>query len=175
MCFELNDLYLIKDSLLANKGERLLRGRFANLIRTVEVFGFHLATLDIRQHARHHVQAAAEVFARNQTAEDYPSLSESEKVKILTDEIQSPRAWTGGRQADGGFGFSDETNNLLTLFRLIRSAQDNIGEKAIQSYVISMTQGVSNLLEVLLLAQDAELFGRIDIVYDTLKLLITQP
>lgn len=160
----LDDLYLIRDSLLANKGERLFRGRFANLIRSVEVFGFHLATLDIRQHARHHVQASAEVFARNQTVDDYPSLSESEKVEVLTREIQSPRAWTGGRQADGGFGFSDETNNLLTLFRLIRTAQDRIGEKAIQSYVISMTQGVSNLLEVMLLAQDAELVGRLDIV-----------
>lgn len=160
----LEDLYLIRDSLLANKGERLVRGKLARLIRAAEVFGFHMATLDIRQHARHHVQAAAEVFARNQTVADYASLAESEKVKILTDEIASPRAWSGGRQADGGFGFSSETNELLTLFRLVRSAQEAIGRQAIKTYIISMTQGVSNILEVLLLAHDAELDGRLDIV-----------
>ena len=160
----LHDLYLIRDSLLANKGRQLVRGRFARLIRSAEVFGFHMASLDIRQHARHHVQAAAEVFARNGTVDDYASLGESEKIKILTDEIANPRTWTGGPKADGGFGFSDETNDLLGLFRLIRKAQDASGQQAIHTYIISMTQGVSNLLEVLLLAHDAELVGRLDIV-----------
>jgi phosphoenolpyruvate carboxylase len=173
----IQDLCLIRDSLLANKGERLFRGRFSRLIRSAEVFGFHLATLDIRQHARHHRQAASEVFARNKTVENYDELSELEKIDLLTQEIVNPRPWTGGVQSDGAFGFSEGTNDLLTLFRLIRSAQQRIGPDAIKTYIISMTQGVSNLLEVLLLAHDAELFGKIDIVplFETVEDLRAAP
>ena len=160
----LADLNLIKNSLMDNKGERLVRGKFARLIRAVETFGFHMATIDFRQHARHHRQVTADVFARNQTAENYVELSEDEKCKVLTEELQSPRSWTGGRKSDGEFGFSEETNGILGLFHLIRDAQDNIAPDAIKTYIISMTEGVSNMLEVLLLADDAELFGRIDIV-----------
>ncbi|MFK7766711.1 MAG: phosphoenolpyruvate carboxylase [Mariniblastus sp.] len=160
----LHDLYLIRDSLLAANGKRLVRGKFARLIRSVEVFGFHMATLDIRQHARHHRAASNEIFAINGTVTDYAVASEEEKIKILTTELESPRSWTGGRKADGGFGFSEETNSLLTLFRLVRRSQDAIGPEATKTYIISMTEGVSNMLEVLLLARDAELFGRIDIV-----------
>ncbi len=158
------DLYLIRDSLLENKGQRLVRGQFSRFIRAVEVFGFHMATLDIRQHARWHRQAANEIFSRNETVANYQSLTETEKVTVLTDELQNPRSWSGGKVADGGFGFSQETNQLLVLFRLIRCAQEEMGPDAIKTYIISMTEGVSNLLEVLLLAHDAELFGRIDIV-----------
>lgn len=162
-CF-LDDLILIRDSLMKNKGERLVNGKFNRLVRAVEIFGFHMATLDIRQHARHHRQASNEIFSSNQTVENYLSLSEDEKIAVLTKELESPRSWTGGLRSDGGFGFSDETNQLLELFRLIRAAQDANGPEAIKTYIISMTEGVSNLLEVLLLADDAELFGRIDIV-----------
>ncbi len=158
------DLILIRDSLLQNKGEQLVRGKFSRLLRAVQVFGFHMATLDIRQHARWHRQAAQEIFARNETVDDYQSLDEAAKIKVLTKELQCPRSWSGGKVADGGFGFSDETNQLLTLFRVIRSVQEEVGPQAISTYIISMTEGVSNLLEVLLLALDAELFGRIDIV-----------
>ncbi len=160
----LADLQLIQDSLLRNKGERLVRGKFARLVRAVKTFGFHMATLDIRQHARHHRQTTAEVFSKNQTVDDYGALSEDDKIKTLTAELQSPRSWTGGIKADGKFGFSEEANDLLRLFRLVRNAQDQISPDAIKTYIISMTEGVSNLLEVLLLARDAELFGRIDIV-----------
>jgi phosphoenolpyruvate carboxylase len=160
----LTDLNLIRDSLLQNKGERLVRGKFSRLLRAVQVFGFHMATLDIRQHARLHCQAANEIFARNETVEDYQSLKEKEKIEVLTKELQSPGSWSAGKAADGAFGFSEETNQLLTLFRVIRSGQQEVGPEAIKTYIISMTEGVSNLLEVLLLAHDAELFGGIDIV-----------
>ncbi len=97
----LADLYLIRDSLMANKGERLVRGQFQRLIRAVEVFGFHLATLDVRQHSRHHRSAVAEVFNRNQTTDRYESLPEEEKIRTLMAEIESPRPWTGGSEAMG--------------------------------------------------------------------------
>ncbi|MEL7496752.1 MAG: phosphoenolpyruvate carboxylase [Planctomycetota bacterium] len=160
----LNDLYLIRDSLLANKGEALVSGQFSRLIRAAEVFGFHLATLDVRQHARHHRSVAKEVFEFNESVDDYSSLSESERVDLLAKEIASPRPWTGGHNSDGEFGFSESTNQLLTLFRLIASAQQHHGAESMKTYIISMTQDVSDLLEVLLLADDAGLFGKIDIV-----------
>ena len=173
----LADLLLIRDSLLENKGQRLTRGKFSRLIRAVRVFGFHMATLDIRQHARLHRQAANEIFGRNETVDDYQSLTEDQKIEVLTTELQCPRSWSGGKVADGSFGFSDDTNQLLTLFRLIRSAQQEIGPQAITTYIISMTEGVSNLLEVLLLAHDAELFGQIDIVplFETVDDLAAAP
>ncbi len=160
----LDDLYLIRDSLIANKGRQLVSGQFSRLVRAAEVFGFHLATLDVRQHARHHRAAATEIFEFNGTTDDYGALDEAQRVALLTAEIQLPRPWTGGRRIGGGFGFSDATNELLTLFRLINMAQHKFGPEAMKTYIISMTQGVSDLLEVLLLADDAGLSGRIDIV-----------
>ena len=160
----LDDLYLIRDSLLANQGERLVRGRFARLIRSAQVFGFHMASLDLRQHSKRHREAAGEIFAKNQTVEDYQSLTESEKIEVLSRELESPRSWSGGRKSDGQFGFTSQTDDLLTLFRLIGFAQAKMGNQAIEAYIISMTQGVSHILEVLLLANDADLFGCLDIV-----------
>lgn len=160
----LADLYLIRKSLVQNKGQQLARGQFQRLIRAVEVFGFHLATLDFRQHARHHRSATAEIFNTNKTTTDYDSLSEAEKIETLVAEIESPRPWTGGRKRDGSFGFSESTDDLLALFRLIRDAHQELGPESIKTYIISMTQDVSNLLEVLLLADNADLFGKIDIV-----------
>ena len=65
----LDDLYLIRDSLKQNKGEILTRGRLRDLIRRVQVFGFHLASLDIRQHSGKHESAVAEIFRRYGLAE----------------------------------------------------------------------------------------------------------
>ena len=160
----LADLHLIRDSLMQNKGQQLVRGQFQRLIRAVDVFGFHLATLDVRQHARHHRAATTEIFAKNQSIENYESLSEDEKVAALVSEIENPRPWTGGKKNDGSFGFSEETDNLLTLFQLIGTAREKLGPAAMKTYIISMTQGASDLLEVLLLANNADLFGQIDIV-----------
>jgi phosphoenolpyruvate carboxylase len=159
----LNDLLLVRNSLIQNKGERLVRGRFDRLIRAVKVFGFHLATLDVRQHADFHRQATAEVFARNQTVENYAELEESEKIRLLTEEIESPRPWTGGSKASA-LGLSDATDQTLQLFRKIGQAHQKLGNASMQTYIISMTEGVSNLLEVLLMTHDAGLAGQLDIV-----------
>ena len=159
-----NDLNLIKESLIANKGEALVRGPFSRLMRAVQVFGFHLATLDVRQHARHHRSACKEIFEKNQSTTDYSQLSESERTSLLTQELLNPRPLTGGRDSFGKFGFSDPTDETLTLFRLIASAKRNVDSQSMRTYIISMTEDVSNLLEVLLLADDAGLTGEIDIV-----------
>lgn len=172
----LADLLLIRDSLVQNKGERLVRGRFHRLVRAVEVFGFHLATLDVRQHADFHRQATTEVFARNQTVENYIDLDEEEKIRLLTEEISSPRPWTGGSKASTP-ELSDETAQTLSLFRKIGQAHQMLGQASMQTYIISMTEGVSNLLEVLLMSHDAGLAGQLDVVplFETVNDLLAAP
>jgi len=154
----LADLRLIEASLRTNRGERIARGRLAHLIRAVEIFGFHLASLDVRQHSARHRAAVAEIYARYGLFADYAALAEADKVRVLTGEIQNLRPFTAQLH------FSQETNETVGLFRLIRRAQQEVDSDSIQTYIISMTTAVSNVLEVLLLAKDAGLHGRIDIV-----------
>ncbi len=168
------DLKLIEDSLVANKGERLVRGRFRRLMRAVDVFGFHLASMDIRQHARHHRQAVEELVPR------YADADETKRVELLTERLQND----GKLDSSGASG---EVKDLLSLFQVIQSAQITNGAHAMETYIISMTESVSNMLEVLLLAKDAGLLGRIDIVplfetvgdllaaSDTMKALFEHP
>lgn len=151
------DLRLIEESLLANKGERLARGHLADLIRLVEVFGFHLASMDLRQHSDRLSEAMAEVLARVRLASDYEALDEEKKRELLSREIESPRPLTAR------LDFSPDTNETLSLFRLIATARAAAGDDVIQTFVISMTRDASNVLEVLLLASDAGLFGTIDV------------
>ena len=140
------------------RAQRIADGRLADLIRNVEVFGFHLATLDVRQHSSRHRAAVAEIYNHYGIYSDYNALAEPDKVRVLTSEILNLRPFTAQ------LVFSEETNETVRLFRLIRRAKDEIDEDAIQTYIISMTSSISNMLEVLLLAKDAGLLGRIDIV-----------
>jgi phosphoenolpyruvate carboxylase len=167
----LTDLHLIRESLVQNKGERMARGQVSTLIRQVEVFGFHLATLDIRQHSERHRSAMAEVLGRYGLATDYEKLAEADRVAILGREIMNPRPLTAR------LDFSEETNETIGLFRLIRQAREVIGPESIQTYIISMTMEVSNVLEVLLFARDAGLMGQIDVVplFETIEDLRAAP
>ena len=153
----LHDLNLIRESLEANKGERLVRGRFRRLMRAVEVFGFHLASIDVRQHADHHRKTVAELMKSTASIEGYADLDEDDLVKSLTAQLQSDSPLV----ADG---LSESTTDVLALFDLIKRAQHAGGAHAMETYIISMTENVSNMLEVLLLAKNSDLTGCIDIV-----------
>lgn len=167
------DLELIQRSLRRNKGGRLAEGRFARLVQQARIFGFHLASMDIRQHSERHRQAMAELLDRYnpESSFDYMALSEDERTQLLVDEIESPRPLTARLQ------YSDETNETVALFRLIRQAHERISPQAIGAYIISMTTSVSHVLEVLLLAKDAGLFGLIDIapLFETIEDLVGAP
>ena len=169
------DLELIQESLRENKGDRLAEGRFARLVQQARIFGFHLASMDIRQHSDRHLEAVAELMNRYYRAQDpdfdYLALSEDERTRLLVEEIESPRPLTARLL------YSDETNETVALFRLIRQAHERIAPQAIGAYIISMTTSVSHVLEVLLLAKDAGLFGRIDIapLFETIDDLVRAP
>ncbi len=150
------DLSLIQRSLNENRGERLSR-EVVRLMRLVEVFGFHLASMDIRQHSEKHDVATAELMQRNSICEAYSELEEAAKVELLEQHIE-----TAGRLQLDGIP-ADELESIQ-LFELIRESKQHIATQAIESYIISMTEGVSDVLEVALFAQRAGLFGAIDIV-----------
>ncbi len=170
-----NDLELIQRSLRQNKGSRLASGRFARLVQQARIFGFHLASMDIRQHSDRHREAVAELLNRyNQPRDcyfDYMTLPERERTQLLVEENESPRPLTARLQ------YSEETNETVALFRLIRQAHERIAPEAIGAYIISMTTSVSHVLEVLLLAKDAGLFGQIDIapLFETIEDLHSAP
>lgn len=154
----LETLHSIRESLHNNNGSELVRGILKDLIRRVEVFGFHLATLDVRQHAGRHRAAIAEVLDTFEITDDYLSLDEEEKIAVLSQLIESKRPLT--RELN----FSEDTNGILSIFELIAKAQKRVGIESMQTYIISMTESVSNILEVLLLMKNADLVGKLDLV-----------
>jgi phosphoenolpyruvate carboxylase len=152
------DLRLLQDSLRQHGGERLADGRLAGVIAQAECFGFHLATLDLRQHSGRHASALAEVLARY-GASDYESWAEERKLTLLTAELLGSRPLT-----PTPLDFSPDTNETLELFRLARRAHERLGPEALDSYVISMTRSASDVLSVLLFARDAGCADALDVV-----------
>ncbi len=153
------DLTLLQDSLRRHRGARLAEGRLGTLVRQAEIFGFHLASLDLRQHSERNAGALAEMMRRYGLAADFDQAAEEERAQILTTEILGGRPFAPHR-----LDFSPETNETLELFRLVRRAHERIGPRAIETYIVSMTRGPSDLLSVLLLAQDAGVSDGLDIV-----------
>ena len=144
------DLAVMAQSLEANGGLLLARGRLARVRRILAMIGFHLAILDIRENAAAHHQALGELFAELGT--DYRTLSAPERTSLLAAELESrrPLAPPAGTDAQGS----------LALFATLRQALDQYGANAINSYIISMTQGVDDVLAPAVLARDV---GLVDI------------
>ncbi|HXY40270.1 MAG TPA: phosphoenolpyruvate carboxylase, partial [Vicinamibacteria bacterium] len=153
------DLQLLQSSLRRHHGERLADGRVGTLACQAAIFGFHLASLDLRAHSAVHAAALAEVMGRYGLATRFADAGEEERTALLTAEILGGRPFAPHR-----LDFSPETNQTLELFRLVRRAHERIGKAAVETYVISMTRGPSDLLSVLLLARDAGVSDRLDIV-----------
>jgi len=155
----LEDLTLVQESLRRHGGERLAEGRLGTLIRQARMFGFHLAALDLRQHALRHAGALAEVFTRYGLARDYADWPEEARAELLTREILAGRPLTPHR-----LDFGVETRETLDLFRLTRRAHERVGPASIETYIVSMTRGPSDLLAVLLMAKDAGVADGLDVV-----------
>jgi phosphoenolpyruvate carboxylase len=146
------DLQVLIDSLEANHGGLLTRPRLTTLKRAAEIFGFHLASLDMRQSSDIHERVLAELFAKSGAHADYASLDEEAKVKLLLAELSQPRLLYSPYIA-----YSPETESELSIFRAAREIRQRYGERAIRNYIISHTETVSDLLEVLVLQQETGL------------------
>jgi len=140
----LHDLSLIRTSVQKNKGSVLTGGVLKNLIRNVETFGFHLATLDIRQHKKVHTAAVSEIYSQSYVK--YSSLSDDERSDWLTKAILSSAPFRFKEEL-----LSQQSQEMLATFRTIKKALTEIDPRAIRSYIISMTESPADVLEVLFL------------------------
>jgi phosphoenolpyruvate carboxylase len=128
-------------------------GALGRLIRAVEIFGFHLATLDLRQNSDVHERVVAELFRKAGVVADYAALDEQARVELLLEELSHNRplagAWTE---------YSEETARELAIIRAAAKAQADFGRQAITTYNISKTESVSDMLEVYVLLKQAGLY-----------------
>ncbi|WP_282034039.1 phosphoenolpyruvate carboxylase [Metabacillus indicus] len=169
----LQDLKMIQQSVLLHHPKGYELKSLQKLIRQVELFGFHLATLDIRNHSGEHEAAIKEIFHSVNLAEDYSSLPEEKKMQLLQDVLQDPRPLVSFKE-----NYSKETQDVLDVFHMIRRAHKEFGTRSIEVYLISMTQSASDLLEVMVLAKEAGIYrlhpdGRIESRLNVAPLLET--
>ncbi len=143
------DLLVMQRSLTANQGHLIAEGGLARLIRMATVFGFHLATMDVREHARHHHSLLAELYLRIGT--DYESLNPSQRQELLAGELTSARPLRSPIAE-----LTDGAAKTMAVFETIREALDTHGE-VIESYIVSMTRGVDDILAAVVLAREAGL------------------
>lgn len=151
------DLELIRDSLIENNLPGLAeQGRLQDLIICAKTFGFHLTALDIRQHSRLHEETVEELLSKGKVMEGYTKLSELEKIEVLEKELQNPRPLSPFKSSR-----SEVSNKVLPVFEEIRDII-SLDPNAFGSYIISMTHGVSDMLEVLIIAKELGLWSFID-------------
>jgi len=146
------DLDVIAESLKTHRGRRVARGRLRDLRRAAEVFGFHLCALDLRQHAGVHEQVVAELFERGANRAGYAGLAEDGRRLWLLTELALPRPLRSPH-----LDYSELTRSELSVFDTAAALQQRYGAEALPNYIISGTNGVSDLLEVALLAKEAGL------------------
>jgi phosphoenolpyruvate carboxylase len=161
------ELQVLIDSLNANHGEMLTRPRLATLKRAADIFGFHLASLDMRQTSDIHQRVLAELFAKAGVEADYAALDEDAKVKLLLAELAQPRLLYSPY-----IEYSDESASELNILRAAREIRQRYGARAIRNYIISHTETVSDLLEVLVLQQETGLLRREADGSSTLDLMV---
>ena len=150
----LADLTTIADSLKAARAGALVEPRLAPLMRAVEVFGFHLATMDLRQSSDAHEAVVAELLAVARVQADYAALPEARKQAVLVGLLNDARPLRVP-----GAAYADLTRAELAIFEGARQARERFGAQAIRHYIISHTETVSDLLEVLLLQKEVGLMA----------------
>jgi len=149
----IEDLEIIDRSLRFHYADYVADTYIQKLIRQVELFGFHTAALDIRQHSQEHENAMKEILAQIHIAPDYSKLSEEEKISLLAQLLSEPRPITSNYHQ-----YSASTKECLDVFRTVYKAQQEYGNQCITSYLISMAEGASDIMEVMVFAKEVGLF-----------------
>lgn len=146
------DLKVLTASLDEHHGTSLAAPRLAPLVRAAEVFGFHLASIDLRQSSDIHEAVVAELFARAGVHADYASLSEDDKLIALLAALADPRPLRSPY-----IEYSALAQSELGVFEKAREVRAQFGPRAVRNYIISHTETVSDLVEVLLLQKETGL------------------
>ena len=145
------DLAVVSRSLTSNGSASLARGRLRSLRRALDVFGFHLAGIDLRQNSNAHEQTVGELFAKACDV-NYSALDEAGRVAVLKGELGTPRLL-----GSPFLRYSAETAGELAILRETADAHRRYGKDSIPTYVISKAESVSDVLEVALLLKEAGL------------------
>ncbi|GAB7550210.1 phosphoenolpyruvate carboxylase [Cupriavidus sp. 8B] len=165
----LADLRIIESSLRDHRGEALIAARLAPLMRAVKVFGFHLATVDLRQSSEQHEAVLAELLKVAQVESDYLALDETSRRILLLRLLKEARPLRVL-----GAQYSDLVRSELAVFEAAGEILARYARPAIRHYIISHTRDVSDLLEVLLLQKEAGLMrGELDSPTATCDLIVT--
>ena len=146
----LADLVTIDESLRLHHSEVIASQRLEPLIRAVEVFGFHLATVDLRQSSDRHEETITEILAQARVADNYAALPELEKQQLLLRLLSDPRPV---RLLDAKYSLAVEDE--LAIFAKAAAMRESFGDESIRHYIVSHTETVSDLLEVLLLQKES--------------------
>jgi phosphoenolpyruvate carboxylase len=147
----LEDLAVMYRSLTEARGELIAGGTLQRLIRRVAAFGFHLATMDIREHASKHHAALGDLYSRLGET-DYATFDRTRRMERLSRELAGRRPL-----APVVTVLSGESEQTVETFRGIREALDRFGEPVIESYIISETRGPDDVLAAVVLAREAGL------------------
>ena len=154
----LADLRTIEASLRSHHAQALVAPRLAPLQRAVQVFGFHLATLDLRQSSDQHEAVVAELLRTARIEADYAALDETARRTLLLKLLNDARPLRVR-----GATYSAWTLAELEIFETARESRAAFGVEALRHYIISHTEEVSDLLEVLLLQKECGLLtGTLD-------------
>ena len=147
------DLEKIKDSLLENKSEYLISGEFAELLEAIDVFGFYLASIDMRQDSSVHEACVAELLKSAGINDHYSDLSEDEKCQILLKELLEDPRILSATHADK----SELLEKELAIFQTARELKDRLGEEVIRQNIISHATSVSDMLELAVMLKEVGL------------------
>ncbi len=147
-----NDLQVIAASLHENGAGRLARGRLRRVIRAVQVFGLHLAPLDLRQNSDVHERTVADLLRNAGTCADYSALDEDGRIALLVSELSSARPLYSPHLT-----YDEETVGELAIFFAARTLKQVYGDAALPNCIISKTDGVSDLLELAVILKEAGL------------------
>lgn len=145
----LDDLMLMRESLLEHKGELIAAGELEQLIRTASAFGLTHATLDVREHSSQHHHVLNQYFAAQGIA-DYLTLDDEARLTLLIDEL------TNGRELNRE-ALDSRGKQTFDTFISIGEVIEKFGDEAIESYIVSMTKSASDLLAAVVLGIKAGL------------------
>jgi phosphoenolpyruvate carboxylase len=149
----LAELRSVQRSLVQGGGEYAAAADIHDVIRQVEVFGFHFARLDVREHARVHRRSLGEIYATLGICQDYATMAQEERVARLRSDIVDHRPLIPADIT----GFSAGTRETIETFRMLREQLSGRHRSAVLTYIVSGTEGPDDLLEVLLLMKEASL------------------
>ena len=150
------DLKILQESLDIVGGQRLIREAVWPVLRILDVFGFHLADLDIRQNSRTHDLAMGQLLkaAGIPDGENFPEWSEEKRLSFLREELKSPRPFLG---ANHHLGLGPEADAVLSCYDTLREQIHKHGPAGIGALIVSMTRQLSDLLVIPILGREAGL------------------